>query len=59
MFESTWALDRLDEADEVMAVSTIREIQPVSAVGHRRYREGPVTSDLARRFHQRVGQRND
>jgi branched-subunit amino acid aminotransferase/4-amino-4-deoxychorismate lyase len=59
IFESTWALDRLDEADEVMAVSTIREIQPVSAVGHRRYREGPVTSDLARRFHQRVGQRND
>jgi len=53
--ESAWALDRLDDADEVMALSTIREIQPVAAVGHRRFPEGPVTADLARLFYQRVG----
>jgi branched-subunit amino acid aminotransferase/4-amino-4-deoxychorismate lyase len=52
--ESTWSLDRLDDVDEVMALSTIREIQPVSAVGHRLYREGPVTADIARLFYQRV-----
>jgi len=52
--ESTWSLDRLDDVDEVMALSTIREIQPVSAVGHRLYGEGPVTADIARLFYQRV-----
>lgn len=53
--ESAWPLDRLAAASEVMAVSTIREIQPVSAVGQRRFPEGPVTSDLARLFYQLVG----
>ncbi|MGH8870733.1 MAG: aminotransferase class IV [Acidimicrobiia bacterium] len=53
--EGAWALDRLDDADEVMALSTVREIQPVAEVGERRYREGPITADLARLFYQRVG----
>ena len=53
--EGVWALDRLDDADEAMALSTIREIQPVAAVGTRRFPEGPVTADLARLFYQRVG----
>jgi branched-subunit amino acid aminotransferase/4-amino-4-deoxychorismate lyase len=53
--ESTWALDRLDDADEVIALSTIREIQPVSLVGDRRFGEGPITADLARLFYQKVG----
>jgi branched-subunit amino acid aminotransferase/4-amino-4-deoxychorismate lyase len=52
--EGQWALDRLDLADEMMALSTIREIQPVSAVGRRTFVEGPVTSNLARLFAQRV-----
>jgi branched-chain amino acid aminotransferase len=52
--EGSWTLDRLDLADEVMALSTIREIQPVSAVGRRTFVEGPVTSDLARLYAQRV-----
>ncbi|MGH8951737.1 MAG: aminotransferase class IV [Acidimicrobiia bacterium] len=53
--EGIWSLDRLDEADEMMALSTAREIQPVAAVGQRRFREGPVTADLARLFHQIAG----
>jgi branched-chain amino acid aminotransferase len=53
--ESTWALDRLDDADEVIALSTIREIQPVARVGDRRFGEGPITADLARLFYQKVG----
>ncbi|MGH8913502.1 MAG: aminotransferase class IV [Acidimicrobiia bacterium] len=52
--QGEWTLDRLELADEVMAMSTIREIQPVSAVGRRRFAEGPVTSDLARQFVQRT-----
>ena len=50
-----WSLDRLDFADEMMALSTAREIQPVAAVGQRRFREGPITADLARLFYQRAG----
>jgi len=52
--EGQWTLDRLELADEVMALSTIREIQPVSAVGRRRFVEGPVTTNLARHFAQRI-----
>jgi len=52
--EGEWTLDRLDLADEVMALSTIRDIQPVSVVGHRSFREGPVTSNLSRLFVQRI-----
>jgi branched-subunit amino acid aminotransferase/4-amino-4-deoxychorismate lyase len=53
--ESRWALDRLDDAGEVIALSTIREIQPVARVGDRRFGEGPITADLARLFYQKVG----
>jgi branched-subunit amino acid aminotransferase/4-amino-4-deoxychorismate lyase len=52
--EGAWALDRLEQASEVMAMSTIREIQPVSMVGEMAFGEGPVTSDLARAFAQRL-----
>jgi hypothetical protein len=41
-------------ADEVMAVSTVREIQPVSMVGSMRFPEGPVTADLARLYYRRT-----
>lgn len=53
--ESAWPLSRLDDADEFMAMSTVREIQPVSAVGGRRFGEGAVTAHLARLFYQKVG----
>ncbi len=52
--EGEWRLDRLDVADEVMALSTIREVQSVSAVGRRRFGEGPITSALARAYGQRA-----
>jgi 4-amino-4-deoxychorismate lyase len=52
--EGRWSLDRLEEASEVMAMSTIREVQPVSVVGHLAFGEGPITSDLARAFTQRI-----
>ncbi|HLE94804.1 MAG TPA: aminotransferase class IV [Acidimicrobiia bacterium] len=52
--EGRWSLDRLEEASEVMAMSTIREVQPVSVVGHLAFGEGPITSDLARAFAQRI-----
>jgi branched-subunit amino acid aminotransferase/4-amino-4-deoxychorismate lyase len=52
--EGTWDLGRLEDAHEAMALSTVREIQPVSAVGRRRFHEGPVTADLARLFYQGV-----
>ena len=48
-------LERLDEASEVMALSTTREVQPVSAVGEMRFAEGPITADLARADAQRLG----
>ena len=35
-------------------MSTIREVQPVSTVGEMAFGEGPVTSDLARAFAQRL-----
>ncbi|HJQ77920.1 MAG TPA: aminotransferase class IV [Acidimicrobiia bacterium] len=48
--EGRWQLSRLDEASEVMALSTIREVQAVGAVGTTRFVPGPVTQDLAVAF---------
>ena len=52
--EGRWPLEHLEAADEVMAMSTVREVQPVSRVGHHRFAEGPATSRIAREFNQRV-----
>ncbi len=52
--EGSWDLSRLDDAQEAMALSTVREIQPVSAIGRRPFHEGPITADLARLFYQRL-----
>ena len=52
--EGMWALDRLQRASEVLAMSTIREVQPVSMVGESAFGEGPITNDLARAFAQRL-----
>lgn len=54
VLEGAWPLDRLESASEVMAMSTIREIQPVSVVGKLAFSEGPITSDLARAYAQRL-----
>lgn len=52
--EGSWDLSRLDAATEVSAWSTIREIQPVVAVGEREWEPGPVTEQLRRFFAERV-----
>lgn len=54
VIEGRWTIDRLSQASEVMAMSTIREVQPVSMVGDLVFGEGPITSDLARAFAQRL-----
>lgn len=48
--EGVWKLDRLDDVSEVMAWSTIREVQPVVAIGERTWDPGPVTRQLADAF---------
>ncbi|MCH8984233.1 MAG: aminotransferase class IV family protein [Acidobacteria bacterium] len=53
--EGEWQLDRLTKATEVMAISTIREVQPVSAIGQTLFDPGEATALLAKRFAQRRG----
>jgi branched-subunit amino acid aminotransferase/4-amino-4-deoxychorismate lyase len=53
--EGAWPLDRLDGAGEVMCWSTIREVQPVVAVGERSWAPGKVTAVLAKRFSALTG----
>lgn len=53
--EGVWPLETLDDASEVMAWSTVREVQAVEAVGARSWRPGPVTAELASRFGERTG----
>ncbi len=47
--------DRVTNASEVMAWSTIREVQAVSAVNETTYRPGEITSALAVAFDQLLG----
>jgi branched-chain amino acid aminotransferase len=53
--EGAWPLDRLATATEVMAWSTIREVQPVIAVGERRWDPGPTTKTLKNAFDRLTG----
>lgn len=48
--EGRFALERLESATEVMALSTIREVQPVVAIGDRVWEPGPTTERLAAGF---------
>jgi branched-subunit amino acid aminotransferase/4-amino-4-deoxychorismate lyase len=43
-------LDRLRQASEVMAWSTVREVQPVGAVGDLEFETGPITRSLYEAF---------
>lgn len=45
-----WDLGHLRQASEVMALSTVREVQPVVAVGDLTFPEGPVARLLAEEF---------
>lgn len=53
--EGSWGIDRLDAASEVMAWSTIREVQPVVAVGERTWGPGPVAEQLGKAFEMLTG----
>ncbi|HUG33024.1 MAG TPA: aminotransferase class IV [Acidimicrobiia bacterium] len=53
--EGSWRLSRLDSATEVSAWSTIREVQPVVAVGERTWNPGPITKRIGSVFAARVG----
>lgn len=53
--EGSWGLERVGEASEVMALSTIREVQPVTAVGEMTFEEGPTTARLFDAFQGLVG----
>lgn len=53
--EGRWQLSRLEDASEVCAWSTIKEVQPITAVGRLKFPEGPQTATLARAFRERVG----
>lgn len=53
--EGYWDLSRLRSASEALALSTIREVQPVGAIGAVGFDEGPFTKRLAAVFAERVG----
>jgi 4-amino-4-deoxychorismate lyase len=54
--EGRFGADRLDAADEVMCLSTVKEVAPVVAVGPRAWPPGPVTAALREAFDGRVAQ---
>jgi branched-chain amino acid aminotransferase len=45
-----FGLDDVRAADEVMVLSTVKEVAPVVAIDDMTFEPGPVTADLARRF---------
>lgn len=53
--EGTWTMGRLDHAREVMALSTIREVQPVIAIAEREWEPGPETARLSEAFARLTG----
>lgn len=48
------AIDQVADAEEVLAFSTIREVQPVVAVDGFEFEPGPITAQLASGFHDLV-----
>lgn len=53
--EGSWTTGRLEAASEVVAWSTIREVQPVVAIGERQWQSGPMTTRLSRAYAELVG----
>ena len=53
--EGIWELERISEATEAIAMSTIREVQSVTEIGELNLSEGPVTKRLAEAFAEMVG----
>lgn len=54
--EGRFAIRRLDSATEVMALSTVKEVTPVTRVGGSRFEPGPVTKTLAGQLLGRVAE---
>ncbi len=52
--EGRWTLERLDAAHEVVALSTLKEVAPVVAVGDRTFSPSGATARLADAFSDRV-----
>ncbi len=52
--EGRWTVDRLLAADEVVALSTLKEVAPVVAVGSTEFAPGEETRKLAAAFSARV-----
>lgn len=48
--EGRYTIDRLDEATEVMVMSTVKEVSPVRRIDDRSYPSGPLTGRLASAF---------
>ena len=57
VLEGSWVLGRLAEAAEVMALSTIREVQSVSQIAEMPFPSGPITARLASAFEALTRQR--
>ena len=54
--EGRFPLDRIMEAEEVLAMSTIKEVAPVVAVGDSTFAPGPMTTNLEDVFRQIVAE---
>jgi branched-chain amino acid aminotransferase len=52
--EGRFPLSRLEQATEVLAMSTVKEVTTVQGVGERRFAPGPVTALLAAGYRKRV-----
>ena len=52
--EGQFELDRVLGADEVFALSTLKEVKPIDRVGSTRFAAGPVTGKLAAAYTARV-----
>ncbi len=53
--EGRFYLDRVLGAEEVFALSTVKEVKPVGLVGDTSFDPGPITKDLSAAFTIRVG----
>ncbi len=53
--QGAWRYSRLEKASEVLVMSTVREVQPVAAVGELDFESGELTEALRLAFAQRTG----
>jgi len=54
VLEGHFTLARVEGADEVMALSTVREVRSITRIGEKTIARGPVTRLLAERYRARV-----